>query len=57
MNRYSKFLPYGLMLFFGQTVQARTVVAVRGDPLQDITVLQSVDVVVKGGLIFKQGLV
>jgi len=31
-------------------------VAVRGDPLRDITVLQSVDVVIKGGLIFKQGL-
>ncbi len=31
-------------------------VAVRGDPLQDIAVLQSVDVVVKGGLIFKRGL-
>jgi imidazolonepropionase-like amidohydrolase len=28
-------------------------IAVRGDPLDDITVLQHVDVVVKGGLVFK----
>jgi imidazolonepropionase-like amidohydrolase len=28
-------------------------IAVRGDPLDDITVLQDVDVVVKGGLVFK----
>jgi imidazolonepropionase-like amidohydrolase len=28
-------------------------IAVRGDPLGDITVLQDVDVVVKGGLVFK----
>jgi imidazolonepropionase-like amidohydrolase len=30
------------------------VVAVRGDPLQDITVLQHVDFVMKGGKVFKQ---
>jgi imidazolonepropionase-like amidohydrolase len=30
-------------------------IAVRGDPLADITVLQKVDVVIKGGLIFKLG--
>jgi imidazolonepropionase-like amidohydrolase len=29
-------------------------IAVRGDPLADITVLEHVDVVVKGGLVFKQ---
>lgn len=29
------------------------VIAVRGDPLQDITVLQQVDVVIKGGLVFR----
>ncbi len=29
-------------------------IAVRGDPLSDISVLQQVDVVVKGGLVFKQ---
>ena len=29
-------------------------IAVRGDPLQDITVLEHVEVVVKGGLVFKQ---
>jgi imidazolonepropionase-like amidohydrolase len=28
-------------------------IAVRGDPLQDITVLEQVDVVIKGGLVFK----
>jgi imidazolonepropionase-like amidohydrolase len=28
-------------------------IAVRGDPLDDITILQDVDVVVKGGLVFK----
>ncbi len=28
-------------------------IAVRGDPLQDISILENVDVVVKGGLIFK----
>jgi imidazolonepropionase-like amidohydrolase len=39
----------------GAIVQGRhgDVIAVRGDPLQDITVLQRVDVVVKGGLVFK----
>jgi len=30
------------------------VIAVSGDPLQDISVLEQVDVVVKGGLLFKQ---
>jgi imidazolonepropionase-like amidohydrolase len=30
------------------------IVAVRGDPLQDITVLQRVDFVMKGGKLFKQ---
>ena len=29
-------------------------IAVRGDPLSDISVIQQVDVVVKGGLVFKQ---
>lgn len=29
------------------------VIAVRGNPLDDITVLQQVDVVIKGGLVFK----
>jgi imidazolonepropionase-like amidohydrolase len=28
-------------------------IAVQGDPLQDVTVLQHVDVVIKGGLAFK----
>jgi imidazolonepropionase-like amidohydrolase len=28
-------------------------IAVRGDPLKDITVLERVDVVIKGGLVFK----
>jgi imidazolonepropionase-like amidohydrolase len=28
-------------------------IAVRGDPLEDISVLQDVEAVVKGGLIFK----
>jgi imidazolonepropionase-like amidohydrolase len=39
----------------GAIIQGRhgDVIAVRGDPLQDITVLQRVDVVVKGGLVFK----
>jgi imidazolonepropionase-like amidohydrolase len=31
------------------------VVAVKGDPLKDITVLQQVDFVMKGGAVFKQG--
>jgi imidazolonepropionase-like amidohydrolase len=30
-------------------------IAVRGDPLEDITVLEQVDVVIKGGLPFRQG--
>jgi imidazolonepropionase-like amidohydrolase len=30
------------------------VIAVKGDPLADITRLQHVDVVIKGGLVFKQ---
>ncbi|MCH8302527.1 MAG: amidohydrolase family protein [Proteobacteria bacterium] len=30
-------------------------IAVRGDPLSDISVLQHIDVVVKGGLVFRQG--
>jgi len=30
------------------------IVAVRGDPLSNISVLQDIDVVVKGGLVFKQ---
>src|SRR3989454_9397239 len=30
------------------------IVAVRGDPLQDITVLQHVDFVMKGGTVFKR---
>jgi imidazolonepropionase-like amidohydrolase len=29
-------------------------IAVRGDPLADITVLEHVEVVVKGGLVFKR---
>jgi imidazolonepropionase-like amidohydrolase len=29
-------------------------IAVRGDPLKNITVLQNVDAVVKGGLLFKR---
>ena len=28
-------------------------IAVRGNPLEDITVLEGVDVVIKGGLVFK----
>ena len=28
-------------------------IAVRGEPLADITVLQNIDIVIKGGLIFK----
>lgn len=30
-------------------------IAIRGDPLSDISVLQHIDVVVKGGLVFRQG--
>ena len=30
------------------------IVAVRGDPIEDITILQDIDVVVKGGLILKE---
>lgn len=30
------------------------IVAVKGDPLQDISILEDVDVVIKGGLVFKQ---
>jgi len=33
------------------------IIAVSGDPLQDISVLEQVDVVVKGGLLFKQTVV
>ncbi len=32
------------------------VIAVKGDPLQDISVLQNVAVVIKGGMLFKQGI-
>ncbi len=28
-------------------------IAVRGDPLEDMTILRNVDVVIKGGLIFR----
>jgi len=28
-------------------------VAVRGDPLEDISILEQVDAVIKGGLVFK----
>jgi imidazolonepropionase-like amidohydrolase len=31
------------------------IVAVRGDPLQDITVLEQVDFVMTGGTVFKRG--
>jgi imidazolonepropionase-like amidohydrolase len=38
-----------------QTGKLADIVAVKGDPLQDITALQHVDFVMKGGAVFKQG--